>query len=244
MDRKEEGDVIHAVQTTFAFYNKQLDDLQRGVWSRIVRDSGYTAFQWKDVLRKWFTVGKFAPRPSEIMELLSLNVGVAKAKAEAPPPLTTDCPPDVARAWTHWLPIFWGEALPFVSNVIVDEAQAEKYLHLVNHEAKRVNAPESIPDTYKLEEVWGDIQRESGIRSTSDLIQVSNLVHDEGGSGALPATEEQDSPSDSVREAGGCDSSDERDTESGKGSLGSSVRGCGLPPEVAQVSLEIPWNAG
>lgn len=244
MDRKEEGDVIHAVQTTFAFYNKQLDDLQRGVWSRIVRDSGYTAFQWKDVLRKWFTVGKFAPRPSEIMELLSLNVGAAKTKAEAPPPLTTDCPPDVAKAWTHWLPIFWGEALPFVSNVIVDEAQAEKYLHLVNHEAKRVNAPESIPDTYKLEEVWGDIQRESGIRSASDLIQVSNLVYDKGGSGALPATEEQDSPSDSVREAGGCDSSDERDTESGKGSLGSSVRGCGLPPEVAQVSLEIPWNAG
>lgn len=244
MDRKEEGDVIHAVQTTFAFYNKQLDDLQRGVWSRIVRDSGYTAFQWKDVLRKWFTVGKFAPRPSEIMELLSLNVGAAKTKAEAPPPLTTDCPPDVAKAWTHWLPIFWGEALPFVSNVIVDEAQAEKYLHLVNHEAKRVNAPESIPDTYKLEEVWGDIQRESGIRSASDLIQVSNLVYDKGGSGALPATEEQDSPSDSVREAGGCDSSDERDTKSGKGSLGSSVRGCGLPPEVAQVSLEIPWNAG
>lgn len=244
MDRKEEGDVIHAVQTTFAFYGKQLDDLQRGVWSRIVRDSGYTAFQWKDVLRKWFTVGKFAPRPSEIMELLSLNVGVAKAKAEASPPLTTDCPPDIAKAWTHWLPIFWGEALPFVSNVIVDEAQAEKYLHLVNHEAKRVNAPESIPDTYKLEEVWGDIQRESGIRSASDLIQVSNLVHDEGGSGALPVTKEEDSPSDSVREAGGCDSSDERDTESREESLGGSVRGCGLPPEVAQVSLEIPWNAG
>ena len=244
MDRKEEGDVIHAVQTTFAFYGKQLDDLQRGVWSRIVRDSGYTAFQWKDVLRKWFTVGKFAPRPAEIMELLSLNVGVGKAKAEPPAPLTTDCPPDIARAWTYWLPIFWGEALPFASNVTVDESQAEKYLHVVNHEAKKVNAPESIPDEYKLEEVWGDIQRQSGIRPTSNPVQVSHLVHDERGNGALPATKEQDSSSDSVRKTRGCDSSEQGDTESREEPSGSSVRGCSLPPEVAQISLEIPWNAG
>jgi hypothetical protein len=244
MDRKEEGDVIHAVQTTFAFYGKQLDDLQRGVWSRIVRDSGYTAFQWKDVLRKWFTVGKFAPRPSEIMELLSLNVGVGKTRAEPTAPLTTDCPPETAKAWTYWLPIFWGEALPFASNVIVDESQAEKYLHIVNHEAKRVNAPESIPNEYKLEEVWGDIQRQSGIRSASDPIQVSNLVHDEGSNGALSATEEPDSSSDSVRKAGGCDSSEQGGAEPREGPSGGSVRGCGLPPEMAQVSLEIPWNAG
>ena len=244
MDRKEEGDVIHAVQTTFAFYGKQLDDLQRGVWSRIVRDSGYTAFQWKDVLRKWFTVGKFAPRPSEIMELLSLNVGVGKKKAEPTAPLTTDCPPETAKAWTYWLPIFWGEALPFASNVIVDESQAEKYLHIVNHEAKRVNAPESIPDEYKLEEVWGDIQRQSGIRSASDSIKVSNFVHDEGSNRTLSATKEPDSSSDSVREAGGCDSPEQGGTESREGPSGGSVRGCGLPPEMAQVSLEIPWNAG
>ena len=244
MDRKEEGDVIHAVQTTFAFYGKQLDDLQRGVWSRIVRDSGYTAFQWKDVLRKWFTVGKFAPRPSEIMELLSLNVGVGKTRAEPTAPLTTDCPPETAKAWTYWLPIFWGEALPFASNVIVDESQAEKYLHIVNHEAKRVNAPESIPNEYKLEEVWGDIQRQSGIRSASDPIQVSNLVHDEGSNGALSATKEPDSSGDSVRKAGGCDSSEQGGAEPRAGPSGGRVRGCGLPPEVAQVSLEIPWNAG
>jgi hypothetical protein len=244
MDRKEEGDVIHAVQTTFAFYGKQLDDLQRGVWSRIVRDSGYTAFQWKDVLRKWFTVGKFAPRPSEIMELLSLNVGVGKTRAEPTAPLTTDCPPETAKAWTYWLPIFWGEALPFASNVIVDESQAEKYLHIVNHEAKRVNAPESIPNEYKLEEVWGDIQRQSGIRSASDPIQVSNLVHDEGSNRALSATKEPDSSGDSVRKAGGCDSSEQGSAEPREGPSGGSVRGCGLPPEMAQVSLEIPWNAG
>jgi hypothetical protein len=244
MDRKEEGDVIHAVQTTFAFYGKQLDDLQRGVWSRIVRDSGYTAFQWKDVLRKWFTVGKFAPRPSEIMELLSLNVGVGKTRAEPTAPLTTDCPPETAKAWTYWLPIFWGEALPFASNVIVDESQAEKYLHIVNHEAKRVNAPESIPNEYKLEEVWGDIQRQSGIRSASDPIQVSNLVHDEGSNRTLSATKEPDSSSDSVRKAGGCDSSEQGGAEPREGPSGGSVRGCGLPPEMAQVSLEIPWNAG
>jgi hypothetical protein len=244
MDRKEEGDVIHAVQTTFAFYGKQLDDLQRGVWSRIVRDSGYTAFQWKDVLRKWFTVGKFAPRPAEIMELLSLNVGVGKTRAEPTAPLTTDCPPETAKAWTYWLPIFWGEALPFASNVIVDESQAEKYLHIVNHEAKRVNAPESIPNEYKLEEVWGDIQRQSGIRSASDPIQVSNLVHDEGSNRALSATKEPDSSGDSVRKAGGCDSSEQGGAEPREGPSGGSVRGCGLPPEMAQVSLEIPWNAG
>jgi hypothetical protein len=31
----------------------------------------------------------------------------------------------------------------------------ERYLHIVNHEAKRTDQPEAIPDEFKLAEVWG-----------------------------------------------------------------------------------------
>ena len=153
MEKKDLEDVLFAVKYTHQFYNKQLEDIHRQVWSRTVLDSGYSSFQWLESLRQWPSIGKFAPRPAEILEQLHLKRDTKPRESSPAEPLTTDCPEPIANAWRYWMPIFWGEDLPFEQGE-VDESQAEAYLILVNEEAKRTNTPEAIPDTYRLEQIW------------------------------------------------------------------------------------------
>lgn len=153
MEQKEINDVLFAVAYTHKFYNKELEQVHKQVWSRTVLDSGYTAFQWKEVLREWPAIGKFAPRPSEILEQLNLkreNKPRNYAPAEEP---VSDCPEPISKAWRYWIPVFWGQSLPFQSED-VDESEAEAYLLLVNEEAKRTNTPEAIPEKYRIEQIW------------------------------------------------------------------------------------------
>jgi hypothetical protein len=153
LEKKELEDVLFAVKYTHQFYNKQLEDIHRQVWSRTVLDSGYSSFQWLECLRQWPSIGKFAPRPAEILEQLNLKRENKPKSYGSSEPLTTDCPEPIAKAWRYWIPIFWGQSLPF--NVEEDDlGEAEAYLLLVNEEAKRANTPEAIPDKYKLEQIW------------------------------------------------------------------------------------------
>lgn len=153
MDQKELNDVLFAADYTLKFYGKPMEKIHRQVWSRTVTDSGYSSFQWQEVLRLWPSIGKFAPRPSEILEQLNLKRenkprSFNSAKEELEP-----CPEPIAKAWSYWLPVFWGQSLPFESKD-VDETEAEAYLLLVNEEAKRTNTPEAIPDKFKIEQIW------------------------------------------------------------------------------------------
>jgi len=63
MDQKELNDVLFAADYTLKFYGKPMEDIHRQVWSRTVVDSGYSSFQWQEVLREWPSIGKFAPKP-------------------------------------------------------------------------------------------------------------------------------------------------------------------------------------
>jgi hypothetical protein len=153
VDRKELEDVMFAVKYTHQFYNKQLEEIHRQVWSRTVVDSGYTSFQWLESLREWPAVGKFAPRPAEILEQLHLKRDTRPKTSAPAEPLTTDCPEAIANAWRYWIPVFWGQSLPFDVEEM-DVSEAEAFLILINEEAKRTNTPEAIPDKYKLEQIW------------------------------------------------------------------------------------------
>ncbi len=153
MDQKEIGDVLFAADYTLQFYGKSMQKIHKQVWSRTVLDSGYSAFQWQEALRQWPSIGKFAPRPAEILEHLNLQRDNKPRNFAPKKELVSDCPEPIALAWRYWIPIFWGQSLPFESDEI-DDSQAEAYLLLVNEEAKRTNTPESIPDKFKIELIW------------------------------------------------------------------------------------------
>jgi hypothetical protein len=157
MQSKEMGDVIFALKYCFEFYGKTLDKQQLQVWQNIIRSNSYNSVQWQTVLKQYFQVAKFAPKPPEILEMLAEERQHTQSRTPPPPPLTTNCPPDIADAWRYWIPKFWGQALPGPNTKPLDNPDKEdEYLMIVNREAKRTKIPEAIPQVYKLREVWGD----------------------------------------------------------------------------------------
>ena len=157
MNNNDLGDVVYALKYCFSFYGKELDKQQLQVWQNIIRSNSYNSVQWQNVLKQYFQVAKFAPKPPEILEMLAEEREHTQAKAPPPQPLTTNCPEHIADAWRYWLPKFWGMPVPGVSTIVVSDPELEdKYLMTVNREAKRTNSPEAIPEGFKLNEVWGD----------------------------------------------------------------------------------------
>lgn len=149
---------MFALNYCFEFYGKTLDRHQKQVWQNIIRANSYNSVQWTTVLKNYFQVGKFAPKPPEILEMLAQEREHTQGRKPPPEPITTNCPEDIANAWRYWLPKFWGMAVPGDSTKVVHHPELEdQYLMTVNREAKRTNTPEAIPPSFKLREVWNDL---------------------------------------------------------------------------------------
>jgi hypothetical protein len=154
MERQDRDDFMYALGQTMEFYGKTLDKRDFAFWYSAMGDRSVHSI--KHALKEHVKVGKFAPRPANIMELLA--TAAPPERAALPPPVTTSCPPDIAIAWMWFIHrCAEGTQLSslFENNGSVDIETQEKYLHVVNHEAKRLNQPESIPAEYRLAEVWG-----------------------------------------------------------------------------------------
>ena len=157
MEQKELNDVLFAVDYLLKFYGKSMEKIHKQVWSRTIIDSGYSSFQWQETLREYPSIGKFAPKPSEILDQLNLRRENKPKSQAAPEPLTTNCPDHIANAWRYWIPRFWGRDLPDGSRPKDQPEKEDQYLMTINREAKRTNTPEAIPKIYRLREVWGDV---------------------------------------------------------------------------------------
>jgi hypothetical protein len=159
MTTVEAGDVYHALTYCFSFYRKPFERIDKQVWGGVMRDNSYTSQQWTDAIRSYMGRGKFAPKPYEVLEILSEQSESKKIKRLSEPTHIEDtCPPNIRDAWMYWLPKFHGQPLPFASNILEGEVtaeQAEEWLLLVNKEAWKANTPESVPETFRLKEVWG-----------------------------------------------------------------------------------------
>lgn len=151
--------MVFALKYCFSFYGKTLDKQHLQVWQSIIRSNSYSSVQWQAVLKQYFQVAKFAPKPPEILEMLAEERQRTQTRTtQAPEPLTTDCPEHISIAWMYWLPKFWGMPVPGASTIAVPNPELEdEYLMTVNREAKRTNTPEAIPTAFKMQEVWGDV---------------------------------------------------------------------------------------
>lgn len=156
MEQKELNDVLFAVDYLLKFYGKSMEKIHKQVWSRTIIDSDYSSFQWQEALRKYPSIGRFAPKPSEILDQLNLLRENKPKSQPASQPLTTNCPDHISNAWRYWIPRFWGQALPGSTQQEDQPDKEDEYLMTINREAKRANTPEAIPEIYRLREVWGD----------------------------------------------------------------------------------------
>lgn len=157
MNAKERDDVIFALKSTMNFYNKTLDDQQIRIWIRafIGKDSKQVVKAFRD----YCYTGKYAPKPVEILELLQLVKQHDTQYAEPAPIPESSCPKEISVAWYWFLGKITADAenpaMKIGSDKPYTPEQEEEMLLLVNSEAKKFNSPDSIPDDFKLTEVWG-----------------------------------------------------------------------------------------
>ena len=148
-------DICHAVGQTLKFYGKELEPSDFSFWWYALRDSNPDKI--KQALKDYIKVGKFAPRPKDVLELIESNN--RPAEHTLPPPAETTCPPDITRAWLWFIGRTTKDSANFnglfESGSPVSLEQQERYLHVVNHQAKAAGQPEAIPEEFKLREVWG-----------------------------------------------------------------------------------------
>ena len=150
MNRVERDDVAHALGQTFAFYGKELDTLQMKFWLRALSQKGADAI--KSALVEYTAIGKYAPKPVDILELIEVH-NDQHAATLPPPPQADSAPPHVAKAWAYVIKL-WG-AGDFFGAGKVDPADADEYLRICNEQAKANNNPSSIPPDAWLFDVWG-----------------------------------------------------------------------------------------
>jgi len=152
MRLEDEERCLSAIQMTLQFYNKKMDDITRKFWRQWLRQQRNSELVL-DALRQYPNEGKYAPKPADIQQIIELiRPPKSTVKEEE---IVDTCPPEIRKAWMHWLPQFWDQPMPFKeTSEPVDEDQAEAWLILINQEAKRCNTPEAIPDTHKLQEIW------------------------------------------------------------------------------------------
>jgi len=155
MNQVDRDDFAHALGQTLQFYGKKMEKSDFSFWYSAMGDR--PVIQIKNALKNYVKVGKFAPRPANILELMTQSAATSRSALPPPEKKETSCPPEIASAWMWFIRKTGGEmaqgVLPMVEGVTAD--MEEKYLHIVNHEARQANEPDAIPDEFKLAECWG-----------------------------------------------------------------------------------------
>jgi len=151
----ERDNLSYKLVEVFSLYNKTVEAAVVKLWLRALADKPWT--QISDALDEHMRVGKYAPRPVDILEIIFRNRD--RRKSFAPQVVEEDipipCPDHIHRAWV-WFIHKHSEKV-FGKLDIPTPAQEEEYLLVVNQEALRVNIPDAIPDEFKLREVWGSV---------------------------------------------------------------------------------------
>ena len=151
MMMQDEERCLGAVKKTLEFYNKKWDDNQRQFWRYYLRQQN-NAELFLDALRQYPATGRFAPKPADIQQIIeTIRPPKSTVKEQE---IVDNCPADIRKAWSYWIPKFWGDVPIKLDAVDANYEQAEAWLLVVNQEAKRCNTPEAIPDTHKLQEIW------------------------------------------------------------------------------------------
>jgi hypothetical protein len=158
MNGKERDDVVFALKSTMSFYGKSVDDQQIRIWLRgfIGKDPALVVKAFRD----YCYTGKYAPKPVEILELLQLVKQHEQQYAPPKPLPESSCPNEVREAWWWFIGKTSSDAknpaMKIGSDKVYTPEQEEEMLLLVNTEGYKYRQPASIPNEYKLKEVWGE----------------------------------------------------------------------------------------
>ncbi len=146
-------DIRHALKSVMEFYDKELDDRTWKFWWSVLKKLPYHAV--RKALAEYLSEGKYAPKPAHIVDIAK-RYGTAKPVEHAPPVKRAD--EEIERAWMWYLAKnSEGTGMAVFQDALADMTPEleERYIHIVNHEAKQANMPTAINPEHRLREVWG-----------------------------------------------------------------------------------------
>lgn len=152
MNAVEKDDFGLALRETLEFYGKDMSGKQFSFWYRALAD--YPIHKIKEALLHHTKTGRYAPKPVDIIEAIGQEITPREAAKLPPPEKSKPCPEHIHKAWVWFIHGHSKMEFGTLEKDLTPE-QEEKYLHTVNHEARRMNMPDAIPDEFKLKEVWG-----------------------------------------------------------------------------------------
>jgi hypothetical protein len=149
----ERDDIAHAVSQVMAFYDKELTPLQMKFWLEDL--SGRDPQDVKDALTEYRSIGKYAPRPANILEILKTKQSV-RSQAHSPLMLESpvrEAPKEVSKAWAFVIKM-WGMGDMYGVGDVSREEQ-DRMIELCNRQAKQSGNAESIPPDAFRPDIWG-----------------------------------------------------------------------------------------
>lgn len=157
MNAVDRDDFAHALGQTLEFYGKELKREDFSFWYRALGEKDIQAV--KNALLEYTKIGKYAPKPVDIIDLIK-EVNIPSRQDALPEPDYNPCPPEIHAAWVWFIGMYTkgGKLEMYQGGEEVSPDLQERYLNIVNHEAQRTGTPEAIPDAYKLREVFGDLR--------------------------------------------------------------------------------------
>lgn len=152
------NDLVHAIAQVQGFYGKKLDQGSATFWLDALWGNDVQTI--KNALIEYTKAGKFAPKPVHILEIMESHK--ARNRAKVPPPQAAPPKEYDKVIGTAWLWFFKKSTADsqlfkgmFDGQPDVDPDTEERYLRIVNEQARLYNTPDAIPDEFKLKEVWG-----------------------------------------------------------------------------------------
>lgn len=156
MEPLTRDDLTHALSQLMGFYGKKIDHTSVRFWLNAMEP--YDPEDAKQAMLDYTKSGRYAPKPVDIIEIISLNRHQHRGESSAPGLQQTRCPVHIETAW-RWFISEIGNGLVDMRHgtdrrAKIDDATRDRYLEIVNQQAKLYNRPDAIPDEYKLREVW------------------------------------------------------------------------------------------
>ncbi len=178
----ELDDCLHGLKRLIGFYNKGLDREQEGLWKWYIQKQDPELF--RQALAVYLETGKFCPKPSDlgdIIDTLKEQRQQRQQRRQAAPEKPWVKPPkDVVEGWTYWIPRFFegSDMVPFRKRADKEPGEALRLLQVVNNEAKALDQPDSIPQEWRLQSIWGegltDQQAMATVKSQAASASVEN----------------------------------------------------------------------
>ncbi len=162
LSRQEREGIVHAIDQALSLSRKKLEPSHIPFWMNALE--GYGLEEVKAALMHHTKHDRREVKPADLLPFLEEQKAKRRAALPARSEVYTPAPREIETAWRWFNAINDGgsrfpDKLTWISMGItaaleLDQDTQDRYLRIVNEQARMYNMPEAIPPEYRVSEVW------------------------------------------------------------------------------------------